>query len=370
MIRRLRNWLAFGRAYRRERLPISQFAENLRRFQVVHDLHELEVNEYFRFRLWRDELSSEQRNAFIGWRRHIRCLTALNPLPYRCLTEDKLVFSLLCDSLDLPVPKLLGVTGFQNVGGSVVTELPTLASVIASARSAGVTEVVIKPVDGTKGQRVTAFRIVDDRCVSVVADSPFGEVEFAQATAPYEYRGSSQRKFLIQERILPDEFTSSLGYRAPMSYRIITLSTREHGLQVIRRYLKIPGREVITDNLATGGYACPISSSGLILGGRRRDCFDVLHSTADVSSLRLSGWAPPRLEEVTALALKASSSFASVRCIAWDIAIGRQGLAIFEGNNPWNLDVQEVFDSGLWAGEFARESVAAENAAARPPWWI
>ena len=56
--------------------------------------------------------------------------------------------------------------------------------------------------------------------------------------------------------------------------------------------------------------------------------------------------------------------------MAWDIIVAKQGVYVIEGNNPWNVDVQEVYDKGLWSDIFAKEAGnAIQNGPAKSPWW-
>ena len=62
------------------------------------------------------------------------------------------------------------------------------------------------------------------------------------------------------------------------------------------------------------------------------------------SGLLLKGLKAPFFKEVCELAVQLSRTFYLIRCVAWDIIVAKQGVYVIEGNNPWNVDVQEVYD--------------------------
>jgi hypothetical protein len=86
--------------------------------------------------------------------------------------------------------------------------------------------------------------------------------------------------------------------------------------------------------------------------------------------VHVKGLEDPFCKEVYGLALRLANAFFLVRCMAWDIVVAKSRVHVIEGNNPWNRDIQEVYDRGLWSGVFAKE--AARTIINGPPkssWW-
>jgi len=373
----IRNSISFIRYYLINRKRIKGSLDNLIRYIKILIEHDLEVSEYFRYRLWRSELTDEQFMSFIGWRKHIYSINVLNPIQYRCMTENKLLFHRYCQSSNLPVPELLGIydsSGESLYGIDVIDNYESLCSFI---KSSGIFNVILKPNEGTRGQSVLAleYRSENDCFYSPDGKNLTGEY-IENILGGYTYRESRSTVFLIQERILPSVSTSNiLSKNCPFSYRIITLLSGD-AVYPIKQYAKAATGDNYTDNRYASGLTLLLNSDGICSGARSKKNFTDLMLYHPDTNFEFSGWEAPGYQEVIRLAEKTARTFSFVSCVAWDIVIGinsngEEQICLLEGNNPWNIGIQEVYDKGLWHGSFKDEVLKKSQDPdwGKSPWW-
>lgn len=367
-INAVRDEIAFSLRYRAIGLPRTLERESRRRYNELRRLHKLEVEEFFLYRLWRSELTETQWSSFIGWKKHIEILCCLNSIPYRCLTQDKLIFSQYASSVGIPTPKVLALLDPDASKGFVVPILKDVQQLFAFLQTIQVNEIVLKPVNGTCGQCVQVLRLFDDNHFENM-EGKIVTVSDLQNLCQYTYRNQTEKRFLIQERVLAHEVTANLSNNCPFSYRVITLVDQCGEPNIMFVYGKLPATGAVTDNLACGGLALPVDEKGFCLGGRSSAEFDKLIDYT-AGGFKLVGWELPFYQDVCDLAIYAATQLPMVRCIAWDIAVTNKGLVVFEGNNPWNKNIQQVYERGLWQGIFAEQGERALRDGPRlQPWW-
>ena len=369
LFRFLRAIPGFCRRYGEQGLRFGGFWRALRRFCYSSFEHRLDPEEFFRYRVWRQELETDQWTAFIGWRKHIKALSHLNPVPYRCLTENKIIFYQRCLAANIPTPEVYAVLDPARPKAPTIPSLQSVEELLRFIEEKEITEFVMKPVHGTKGQAVRLLHF-DPTTGLRSADGTDVSRSDLEALTQYAYRGVEQNSFLIQERVYPHASTQQLNANCPVSYRVITLLDQVGNPHKVHVYVKLPGGESLTDNLAAGGLACPVDENGICVGGRASSDFTQLIARDPSRDLDICGWKAPYYTEVCDLAFRLAIEFHPVRCVAWDVDVSNKGLMVYEGNNPWNMNIQDVNDRGLWQGNFAAQAGAAfRDGPENPPWW-
>lgn len=367
-----RNSLSFIRLYLKQGFSVKSLLGNLIRYKELWYLHEMEVDEFFLYRLWRRELTEERYKSFIGWRRHIRSLVALNPIQYRCLTENKLIFYAFCQSHGLPTPEILGIYDpyLPNLKGfEVVKSLGELKRFLAVKR---ITECVLKPAEGTRGQSVLVLKFSEkEGKFHRLSGEKIDDESVSKALSEYNYRGISQSTFLIQKRLRPHPSTIELSRDVPFSYRVLTILDEKNVPRIIEIYGKCSVGDIDTDNWESGGLTIRMNDNGICYGANDKAeyRFEIMEKHPQ-NHFRFKGWKAPFYEEVCDLGLKLAESFHFARCVAWDIIVAEDGIFVIEGNNPWSKAQQEVYDQGLWQNIFAEEAARAINRGPqKSPWW-
>lgn len=199
----VRDAAAFAWAYFKQGLRLADLSRNYLRFRRSQLAHQLEVDEYFRFRLWRDEQ-----------------------------------------------------------GLAVVSSASELVGVVRLLR---LTDFIIKPRHGTKGQLAFGLRIAPSGEMLDFSGEVVSTERLDQQLS-YEYRGVTEVSFLVQGRVRPHPSMANLKLDAPLSYRVLTLVLGSGHIRILRTYLKLPAIRAITDNLAAGGIACPVDDAGVLAG--------------------------------------------------------------------------------------------------------
>jgi hypothetical protein len=368
----LRNALGFVRLYFREQLPLKDLIGNLKRYRKLWYLHEMEVGEFFLYRLWREDLDEARYTTFIGWRKHIKSLVVLNPVQYRCLTENKYIFYSYCRTLGLPTPEILGIFDPRLPaynGNEVIRSIDDLKGFLSERN---ICEFVVKPAEGTRGQSIVVIRFSQEEgAFSRISGEKVDDAFVRQALGGYAYRETLQSTFLIQERLRPHPCTFVLSENVPFSYRVLTILGERNEPEIIEVYAKAAVGTSDTDNWELGGLTIRLDDQGVCYGANDNAeyRFDVMEAHP-TNAFVFKGWKAPFYDEVCDLGLKLAVSFHFARCVAWDIIVADKGVYVIEGNNPWSVAQQEVYDRGLWQSSFANEAEKAiRRGAVKSPWW-
>lgn len=368
----LKNSVAFFGQFLKNKLSVFQFVTNWKRYKTLWYLHEMEVDEFFLYRLWRSELSKERYKSFIGWKKHIKSLVALNPIQYRCLTENKHIFYAFCRSHGLPTPEILGIYDPQLPNLNGIQVVKSISELKRFFIDKGIKECVFKPAEGTRGQSVLVIRFnkKDEKFYKLSGEILNDEI-VSKTLGEYNYRGTSQSTFLIQRRLKPHPSTIELSRKVPFSYRVLTILDEKNIPQIIEVYGKCAVGDIDTDNWESGGLTIRMTDEGVCYGANDKAeyRFDIMEEHPENKFL-LKGWKAPSYEEVCDLGLRLAKCFHFARCVAWDIVVADDGVFVIEGNNPFSKAQQEVYDQGLWQKTFAKEAARAiDRGPLESPWW-
>jgi len=286
------------------------------------------------------------------------------------MTENKFIFYTYTLAFGIPSPKIYAIYDPHLSSINGFTIIKTIDQLIDFISQSDITQFVIKPVEGTRGQSVLILLFDKERTeFRFSSGEPLTTDYIANVLQGYNYRGTSQSSFLVQERLTPHESTLELSEYVPFSYRALTLLDESDNPHIISIYGKSATGKNVTDNRHAEGLVCLLDDTGLCYGARRSDLGEIFdrHPT---DGFMLKGWRPPFYNQVCELALRLAKTFFLVRCVAWDITVAKNGVYVIEGNNPWNKAIQRVYDKGLYSGAFGEEArKAIENGPSNSPWW-
>jgi hypothetical protein len=244
----------------------------------------------------------------------------------------------------------------------------TFAELQQYLREAEIEHFVLKPVNGTRGQAVFVLRY-DAKKGFFDGQDKYIDPNNLEKSLSYSYRGKTEVGFLLQNRIFAHPLTRDMSPNCPLSYRAITLVDRRSRPHLITIFGKMATGGNCLDNTAQGGLILVGDEKGRVIDVKQKNNEGCVVTRNDMLS-QLRGWELPMYREVCELALNAALRFANVRCVGWDIAVGSEGLVIFEGNNPWSELAQVSCGRGLWTGVFRDEAAEAIAAGPQlPPWW-
>lgn len=369
LIKMFINSISFSNYYFSHKLPLNMWFKSINRYRKLFLMHEMEIDEFFLFELENPDLSFDDCAKFIGWKKHIKTLIHLNPVEYRCLTENKLVFYTYCKAMNISTPEVYALYNPQISTSIKIPGLKDIAGLKSFLKGHKISDIVIKPVDGTKGQSILVLQFHDNKFFSP-DKAAIDEKDIESTLSGYVYRDSRQVNFLIQKQLKPHESTLKLSSNVPFSYRVLTILNENGHPEVLEIYGKA-SRNNITDNYENGGLILRIDQKGICQGAIiKAEPKEVLENHPD-NNFRLKDWPVPMYREVIEIALKAASAFYFVKCVAWDIIVSSEGVFIIEGNNPWNgIAQQKSHLRGLWQGTLKKESERLfQIGIPRSPWW-
>jgi hypothetical protein len=365
------NLISFAKIYVNNKLPLIRLLPNMKRYITLWYLHEMEVAEFFYYYLWREELTEAEYRSFIGWKKHIRALISLNPLQYRCLTENKLIFFNYCTTFKVPTPEVYAV---YDPNTPDIDSFPVLKNVEQLADFVDrrqIDEFILKPIEGTRGQSILilTYNKSDQKFRSLRGM----EIEYEKVKKNldnYTYRGVTQSGFMVQERLIPHQSSIVLSRYVPFSYRVLTILDQYQKPHIIEVYGKSAVGESDTDNWEGGGLSLRLDANGVCFGANNKEYRLEAMKCHPTNGFNFIGWQAPFYKEVCEIGIQAAKAFHHIRCVAWDIIVSAKGVYVIEGNNPWSVGQQEAYYQGLWQGVFGREAEKAiKLGPAKSPWW-
>lgn len=341
----------------------------LREHRRLRRLTRLRLNEYFMYGLFDPAMPWEAKAEYLGGRLIRQLWSAFNPIEYRYLFKNKLVFKQICLGARLPVPEFLGVFdpdwGYTATGGPLRTP-GDLKRWIADLSDPNV---VIKPTAGAEGRMVRAF------CGKAAGGAPAlltAAAEEWPAERLYAFMTDAEAleqacsgavevapTFLFERRLRPHPDLAALSPDTLCTLRVLTLRDRGLPARVLRAIYKLQTAGSGVDNLAQGSVAIAVDMETGVLGTgwtkpKANRLPDPKRLEADpATGARFTGVRVPYWREVLDVALRGAEAFSSVRVLGWDIAVTPQGPFILEGNWSWGeTGAQAGFGRGLYFGDF------------------
>ena len=374
-VRIIRYWGVFRRLGReaQERHGVSA-SQMMKEHMALRKLNRLRWHEYLFYRLFNPELAWEEKTAYIGQIRMRPLWSALNPLEYRYIFKNKLIFKQICLKQGLAVAPLRAVFdpdwGF-TAEGAALRSVKDIEKWIVSLEDPNV---VLKPSEGAEGRMVKAFRAKADG-----AGEGLQEVNETRWSARdlYDFMTDEEMlaqacsggteihpTFLIEDRLRSHPELARLSPDTLCTFRIVTLLARGYEPQIVGSCFKLQTSSSGMDNMHQGSIGIDIRPDHTLgtgwtmpLAYYRRE-FDSLppiqRCTRDPrSGVEFTGTKIPMWEETQDLVLRAAKAFPYVRCVGWDVAITPEGPRIVEGNWAWGEELtQGGTGRGIYRGDF------------------
>lgn len=374
-------WADFARLGKeaRQAFNVSRW-RMIREHWALRRLNRLHRNEYFYYGLYNPNMPWEQKTEYLGAALMRPLWSALNPIEYRYLFKNKLIFKQACLSQGLPVAPLIGVFdpdwGYTADGRSLRTA-DDLRRWIADLEDGNV---VMKPCEGAEGSMVLVFGdksegpeptliALDGTAYTPqqIFDFMTDEERLARACSGAP---AISPTILIEKRVRSHPNLARLSPATLCTFRIVTLCERGMGAEIIAAVFKLQTAATGKDNLHEGSMAIGVAVRDGVLqsgwrvaqdyyrGDRRR--FNTLPSvnrldTDPTTGIRFAGLKVPMWSDVMATALKAAATFPYGRVIGWDIAVTPGGPCIIEGNWAWGERLAQAgAGRGIYRGRFKK----------------
>lgn len=125
--------------------------------------------------------------------------------------------------------------------------------------------------------------------------------------------------------------------------RVVTQVTADGKVDIVGCILRM-GVGINTDNLSTGGIACPVDiATGQVTGpGVSFDITKGEFETHPTTGVTLNGFQIPHWNAVTELCRTTATEFLPNRSVGWDVAVTEDGPVLIEGNHDWGARLLQM----------------------------
>ena len=290
--------------------------------------HKLRINshweDYYRFGLFRQDLSWEQRSLYVGYQGSRYFPWEGNSLKFDRLFQLKSLQKAVLAAHGIATPALIAKVGKQYSVDCVEKLRAVLADIDVpvvckfDGGGSGVGIFCLEPRNGhfyCRDQRVDADWLWD------------------------KYAPTIERGFLIEERAANHPDLQEIYPDSLNTVRMTTVKTADGKWHLLLPYIKFGRGGSQVDNLSAGGIiggiAAGIDDSGCLGTGYASKTRDEFEHHPDTGA-PIAGVRVPFFDEARALALKASTTFGFMATVAWDVGITPAGPVIIEGNPFWD----------------------------------
>ena len=364
----------------KRRYDVSRWSM-LREHMALRRATRLRLQEYFTYGLCDPLMSRERKMEYVGQALMRPLWSALNPIEYRYLFKNKLIFKHLCRAKDLPAPSLLGTFDPDYGVDANGSPLCTPQDLSRWAEENEGTDFVVKPAEGAEGQMVLSLRAqADEDCVFRSVNG-----EGWKARELYDYLTDQDKieaacsgvpeirpVFLFEERLRSHPALAELSPETLCTFRIVTLRERGLDTQIIAASFKLQPSSSGADNIARGAMAISIDAENGRLGTGWIKPHDgempsvKRYKAPPGTDIHFTGKEIPFWKEVCDLSRTAADAFPYVRAVGWDIAVTGEGPYLLEGNWAWGETLaQGGSGRGIYRGHFKEvcERLRAEGRA-------
>jgi len=330
-MRKIFNWMKKAAPYRN---PL---------FQIIDVIwHKLKINthpsDYYRFQFYRRDKTWEEKSRYLG-----RMGSRYWPydsifLKDMALLTNKYIHKHFLSGLGLPNPELLASVG-HNYGVQMRDELKTL---MGSWRF----DIVVKPISGARGSEVVVLSWDKGRFIDGSGDEWSADRLWEQVSLDME------GGYLIERRVFNVGHTAKIHPSSLNTFRVSMIRTSDNRWHVAKCFMRFGQGKSRVDNIHAGGIIVFLDDRGIATQAFMDNNTRSITHHPDTGQA-LTGFKADGFEEVIALAVRASLSFAMVGTMGWDIAYTSEGPKIIECNAVWGALYQSV------SGPILTEEIAA-----------
>ncbi|MDD6066029.1 MAG: sugar-transfer associated ATP-grasp domain-containing protein [Firmicutes bacterium] len=184
---------------------------------------------------------------------------------------------------------------------------------------------------------------IDGECASFVKRvSDFDDL--TQIKTKFEKDGA----YIFQEKVIQSEEMNVLNPNALNTYRIVTIN-KDGRTYLLTALLRVGTKKTgNVDNWAVGGLAIGISDSGYLKEyGFYKPIYGTKINVHPDTGIKFSEFRAPEYKQAVELACRAHKTLYGIRAIGWDVAISDHGPVFIEGNDNWEISLNQACDRPL-----------------------
>lgn len=280
------------------------------------------------------------KRRYIGGYESWRLFLPMNPQSTHDLMDKKLRFRTAAAEAGLPVGEVLAVVT-QHPDEHPYPVLRTEQELRSWLLDNAVSDIVIKPVDGTKGWGVMSLgqrAAGQEAWVRLPGTETINIAALWTHCTRYLYRGG----VIVERRLAPHPALAAVMPNVLHTVRAVTYLKPEP--RILAAALRVGLGSGPADNLAQGGIVVPIDLEGGICG-RGSLLVNGVPQFIDehpVTGTRITGLVLPHWNEARDLARRAAQAFPMFKSIGWDVALSARGPILLEGNWCYDLAVNQI----------------------------
>ncbi len=149
----------------------------------------------------------------------------------------------------------------------------------------------------------------------------------------------SENKFL-EELVIQNETWGKLSPNSTNTLRVVTTAVNDD-VKIVFAGARIGSGRTIADNFHQGGQAALVDLETGKLVGKGIDK-ELKESESSVTGVKIDGYEVPYWEEIKKMVKEAALVNNKIHIIGWDVAIGKDGPLIIEGNRGPGFDLVQV----------------------------
>lgn len=238
------------------------------------------------------------------------------------ILRDKYMFYKYMKACNLPVPEVFAI--WKN-GQLYNVDFEPIAWETLECRS----DYFLKSIDGECASFVK--HIVDFQ-------------ELMQIKDTFEQTGA----YIFQERVIQSKEMNVINTDAINTYRIVTVN-KDGNPYVLTSILRVGTKKTgNVDNWAAGGLAIGIQNNGFLKEfGYFKPAYGTKTDVHPDTGIRFCEFQAPEYNRAIDLACRAHRHLYGIRAIGWDVAVSENGPCFIEGNDNWEISLNQACDRPL-----------------------
>lgn len=290
--------------------------------------------EVFSLGLFNSKIDENELNKHTSFSNMVRVLNPLNPSSWQYLVGNKDLFYKYCQSINLPVPKLLAIIN-KNASSMSCSRIIIKNSEdwVNFIKEGLPDEFVIKPSKGAWGECINIYKKTN----SGVVDG-FGNLQSEEDIYINAINNTNYDSFIVQERLkIHPDFLQISPSENVHCVRIITLIDSLGLLKILHGQLNlITGKNFVSQE---GNLKIAISTTngrlehGVLINKKKGGYIKVTQHPE--TGVNFKGFKIPLWDEVISLSEEVANKFLPLRSVGWDFVITETGVKLLEANAPY-----------------------------------
>ncbi|MFV0276085.1 MAG: sugar-transfer associated ATP-grasp domain-containing protein [Parahaliea sp.] len=286
---------------------------------------------YFRFRLWRADLSLAEKTQYWHEKRYYRFVNSVNPLRYRIIARSKVVAKALLKFYGVRNTRYIGLlypggTYFRPDGGS--TTVQGLAEELL--RNSDLATVCLKPVEGSGGE---GFRVLDIQRQHGLQLTQRGDTSGSFGIDKLCERLDEPDGYIVEQYLEQHPVLAAFNPSSLNTLRVWLVIDKSGAPSIRGVFLRVGRAGALVDNTSSGGLCVAMDGASFVtLQGIALDGKGGTFTEHPDSGAALCGVQIPFREETIVLCHEVIRALSANHFVGLDIGITTTGPVVVEFN--------------------------------------